>query len=112
MKDKKSINKLLNNIEKLKDNLDSELYVDLINSLNELEKYKKLEKEGKLIEFPCSVGDYVQFNNGSILPVVSVSKNISSGINICCQNGNIISMKNFKYSWAKRFISKEEYENK
>ncbi|PLS18908.1 hypothetical protein CVD28_00470 [Bacillus sp. M6-12] len=82
---------------------------ELLKALEELERYKQLEEQEKLVEFPCKVGDYVEFSGGNILPVVSLTKSSNGDISVCCQNGHIVNVRLQYPGWAKRFIPKEEY---
>lgn len=104
----KTINELK---EIIRTNLNVVFYDDMLTVFNELEKYKRLEEQGRLIEFPCKAGDYAKFPNGNILPVISVTSCNNDDINIRCQNGTIISMKHTFKAWGVQFISKEEYES-
>lgn len=55
-----------------------------------------------VVEFPCNVGDYALFSDGSKLLVVYLTKT-KDDINIGCQNGVIVSMR-FQYpQWCTGF---------
>lgn len=96
--------------EIIRTNLNVVFYDDMLIALNNLERYMKLEEQGRLIEFPCRVGDYAEFSDGSVRPVVFLTKSNNGDISIGCQNGHIVSMKHHMGNWVKKFIPKEEYE--
>lgn len=98
--------------EIIKTNMNAVFYPEMLFALNELENYKNLEAQGKLIIFPCKVGDYIQFPYGKPTPVIYITSCNDGDINIGCQNGTIISMNNNFKCWGVKFITKEDFECK
>lgn len=51
-----------------------DLYDTAISAMQELEQYRGLEKQGRLIKLPCAVGDTVyRINHGAQKPIIEMT---------------------------------------
>ena len=116
------IDDLIINIEgksKAVDSVEKNILNQIMDCLKELKEYKNLESDGKLVKFPCKVGDILYYING---PYILDAEVIEFWIDECgvwniltnvYQNQDTYQLQvNPENIGSKVFLTKEEAEEK